>query len=457
MERGTQEAMTSPTESDRGWMSDPSDSPRPHHRLHHRPRASPYSGFAVPIARQNASVQPVRSSWTWGPGPRMSTRQQYLASRRQSPPARFQRLSRSTSPRRTLRAGYFYGDLLHEALQQGDSSPFPAATAAFSLIQGAAPPFAVHHLWPSEDCAVPGAQQSMDGVLSLPVPEAPLVYLENGEDDQEQQDDSDDSFLDEPYQMTDAVPRLEESHRLYRLKDRLVQRAQNLFAQSQRFIPQGSQRFALPWQPMFSCPFFSKDPEKYWPCLEDTSTATILGVKRHLWHHHSQPYYCPVCYDTFPLASERDTHILGRTCAKKDEVVHFDGMSPEQRALIATKERGKGESGPRQWWGIWKILFGRPREKLEPFLPPALSWNILLVTEFWKARGKEITEQFLGDMERMEGGVSGEGRSEFQDVDENTVSGLVNAVLRDLVGLTFWRSGLVRNLGNIIPVRECSE
>lgn len=270
----------------------------------------------------------------------------------------------------------------------------------------------------------------------MPVPLEVLgnnAYQETAEG--EDQGETDDTLLDEVDQPEEEQSRLDPDHQFWGIKDWLVQHAQVRFAQSHQSVQGEIQN--TQWIKVFACPFFHKDPTRYWTCLADTTT-TIQGVKRHLWCHHSQPYYCPVCYDTFPLSSKRDAHIKQRACEKR-EVIRFDGMTPEQKALIST--RCRGNSGAAQWRGIWNVLFGRPAGVLEPFLPPVLAWNVKLVAEFWKARGREITEEFLGDMEI--------GAAACQDGDYSAISGLVNVALKDLVRLTFWRSGLVHSLENL--------
>lgn len=418
---GTHGGTTLPLVPDEGWTPEPSSSAR----THPRPKASRGLRSASPTLRGASTARPLKSK-TWGPGNPGATRAYPLPHRSQGA-AHSQRVSRSISPKRTLVPNYHYPGLLQEALQYGPFIPFvgtevPRFQETFVL------PFVAHGIWSGEEFIA--SHQHGHGTIALDVPEGPA--LQEADDDQAQED-SDDSFLEELEQAPEP-PRLDPGHRFWSFKDPLTRRAQVLFRKSYQSISEEAQKKRR--HLVFACPFFRKDPARYSPCLADTSMTTISEVKRHLWRHHSQPYYCPVCYGTFCLASEKDAHILQRTCEKR-EVTHVAGMTPRQKEIISAKYRGER---PEDWCSIWRVLFGRPLGVLEPFLPPVLSSELMLVTDFWEEKGRGITEEFLREMGVMEPG------SDCPESDEAAILGLVDAVLQDLAGMTLWMSGLVRDL-----------
>lgn len=353
-------------------------------------------------------------------------------------PGRLRRLSRPGSSGLCLPADCRYKDLLQEAVLLSATNAVPEVqTAGFQ--DGAVPSPVAHEFWPLDAWDIRHTLRISRMGPSEMEDQSMMPYAEAGED--ETSESSNHSLSDGIDQPEKDRPRLDPDHRLWRVKDSIVQHAHARFSQSY----QPTQKETMEkWTPLFACPFFRKDPARHWPCLADTSMTTIRGVKQHLWRRHSQPYYCPICYGIFPVASERDTHITKRACEKKDMIV-FDGMTPEQKTLLSAGF--KGYSMPEQWREIWKLLFGKPPKILEPFLTTELSWKITLVTEFWKAKGKEITEQFLGDMGAAEAGLSTQG------CDDTAVPALVNAVLQDMVGLVFWRSALGLDL-RIMPALE---
>ena len=373
-----------------------------------------------------------RASWSWGPGNSVLVRPSPPKISRRQSPGRFRGLSRSISPRRNLVTDYHYRGLIQEALLIKTNTPFPGDTVSESQ-QSFLPSLNASDSWPRMECPIP-TSEAVHEVLPI---DLGFIYSQEPEYE-EAPEGSDDSVLDDIEQLDEQASRLDPNHPFWRAKNSLFQRAQVLFAHSYLSIQAQAQKRR--YKPSFSCPYFYNDPKRHWDCLADTPMGGIRDVKRHLGRCHSQPFYCPVCYDIFPLESARDAHITRRACEKRD-VRRFDGMSPEQKNMILAK--CKGGSGPDQWRRIWSTLFGRPPAVLAPFLPPALAWDIMLVTDFWRARGAEITEQCLGDMGLIDEGVACQGD------DESAVAGLARVVLRDLVGLAFWRSGLVRSLGNI--------
>ena len=420
---GIHEKTTLPLVPDEGRTSDP----YPSTQTRSQPRASRGLKSASPRTRGTSTGGPLKSR-TWGPGSTGATRVYPLPHRPKSP-AHIQRISRSISPRRTLAPNYHYRGLLQEALQCGTPVPYVGAEAPrfqerFTL------PFVVHGPWSGDEPVT--LYHHGHGTMALEIPENPSLQET---DENQAQEDSDDSFLEELDQDAEP-PCLDPNHRFWSFKDPLTRRAQVLFREFYQSIGEEAHKRRQTF--VYACPFFRKDPVRYSPCLAETSMATISEVKRHLWRHHSQPHYCPVCYGTFRLASEKDAHILQRACEKR-EVTHVDGMTPEHKALISAKCKGER---PEQWCRIWRILFGRPLGFLEPFLPPVLSSELILVKEFWGKKGRDITEEFLRDMGVMRPG------SDPQEIDEPAILGLGNAVLQDLTSLTFWMSGLAHSLRN---------
>ena len=187
----------------------------------------------------------------------------------------------------------------------------------------------------------------------------------------------------------------------------------------------------------FVCPFLLSDPQNHLNCLVDGLGEKVSDVKRHIDQVHTQPLYCPVCFDTFPLASQREVHILKRTCEKKD-IVEFHGISQEQKLLLSTIPGDLSDTA--HWRAIWSIVFGDYVPILDPHLPPQVCRLISLVEEFWKVQGYEATKRLLVDQRLMESDGLGSSSSIASEDHEEAVEILGNEVFKHLLAYVFQRS-----------------
>lgn len=147
-----------------------------------------------------------------------------------------------------------------------------------------------------------------------------------------------------------------------------------------------------PTQPkLFACPYYKLDPIKYLNCFKRFHLKRVKDVKQHLHRKHSvTELYCPTCWRTFEGRPERDDHIIKRSCSPRDQpTADPDVMTPEQQRLIA-KRTDSGLDEPKQWFGIWKILFPQKDEPKSPYLGTELQEVIGTVRQYWRAHCHSI-------------------------------------------------------------------
>ncbi|KAK6859051.1 hypothetical protein PG995_004904 [Apiospora arundinis] len=121
-----------------------------------------------------------------------------------------------------------------------------------------------------------------------------------------------------------------------------------------------------------ACPFYKNDPYKHVDCLGYASFDTVTVMKQHIERSHMcPPYYCPICGKTFKEQNSRDTHLVARTCKKRD--ISFSGMmSSDQHAEIKkiTNGRKKVKNETQKWYEIWGVLFNGKAPPESPFRGP---------------------------------------------------------------------------------------
>ncbi|CAH0022800.1 unnamed protein product [Clonostachys rhizophaga] len=85
----------------------------------------------------------------------------------------------------------------------------------------------------------------------------------------------------------------------------------------------------------FRCPLYWLDQARYVTCLAHP-LRSIQDVMDHIELHHSEPPYCPICYEVFNNTGSRDSHVKERFCSKLDGEVH--GYNKRQLTRMAKRD-----------------------------------------------------------------------------------------------------------------------
>jgi len=156
--------------------------------------------------------------------------------------------------------------------------------------------------------------------------------------------------------------------------------------------PEDNDLVEVKTHPRYLCPFYANDKERHRDCLKAADLTNILEVKRHVCRHHRLPYYCPICFEIYSNATERDDHIRGRTCSRQSKV-NIEGVGEDQVELLA--KVSKRMSATKQWYAIFNIVL--PQTPLPP--RARLSGRTELVVSqlrsFWAREGARIVSKFV--------------------------------------------------------------
>ncbi|KAI3585762.1 hypothetical protein IWW34DRAFT_826955 [Fusarium oxysporum f. sp. albedinis] len=142
----------------------------------------------------------------------------------------------------------------------------------------------------------------------------------------------------------------------------------------------------------FACPYFRRNPERHLECI-NLKMVRISDVKQHLKRRHTAPYPCPICSEGFSSLNLQGNHILQQTCSPGSGA-NWDSVSlASQKALQA--RFGKNLSPEAQWYGIWKILFGTPRNMPKPHLDGVVKEVIGILRGIWLDEGRRLISEFV--------------------------------------------------------------
>ncbi|KAF4947583.1 hypothetical protein FGADI_10314 [Fusarium gaditjirri] len=142
----------------------------------------------------------------------------------------------------------------------------------------------------------------------------------------------------------------------------------------------------------FACPYFRKNPERHLECI-NLKMVRISDVKQHLKRRHTAPYPCPICSEGFASLNLQGNHILQQACSP-GLGANWDSVSlTSQKALQA--RFGKKLSQEAQWYGIWKILFGKPSNMPKPHLDGVVKEVIGILRGIWLDEGRRLISEFV--------------------------------------------------------------
>ncbi|CVL09427.1 uncharacterized protein FPRN_11168 [Fusarium proliferatum] len=137
----------------------------------------------------------------------------------------------------------------------------------------------------------------------------------------------------------------------------------------------------------FACPYYRKDPERHLDCI-NLKLLRISDVKQHLKRRHAPSYSCFRCSEGFASSKEHKDHVLQQTCATTDNE-NINSVSPAAQEALKYRV-GRTSSSECQWHEINKILFGNPRQSLNPYHDGIFKEITGIIRGIWKDQGQDI-------------------------------------------------------------------
>ncbi|KAH6867276.1 hypothetical protein B0T10DRAFT_451889, partial [Thelonectria olida] len=150
-----------------------------------------------------------------------------------------------------------------------------------------------------------------------------------------------------------------------------------------------------------ACPFYVSDPKKYQGCLLQFKQQSIGGLISHIQYHHAQPFYCPICRETFDTVIHRDDHVLEDTCELRDPKP-IDGIGQYQIARLAGRDKPHRDEAQR-WQRIWRSLFPDAEPPPSPYLDQGRGLAVLMAREFWEVQGQRCVSEVLESKSMLKG------------------------------------------------------
>ncbi|KAI0129184.1 hypothetical protein BJ170DRAFT_682969 [Xylariales sp. AK1849] len=181
-----------------------------------------------------------------------------------------------------------------------------------------------------------------------------------------------------------------------------------------------------------ACPFFIKQPQQYNNCLKRGPLECIRAVKAHLLNNHMHPYYCPICYETFELIRNRDSHIVSRLCQPTGGAKPiWEGILPNQTVQLEKHSLSR-YSEAVQWYKIWDIIFPGARQPVSPYLNWKIAGPLLSMRAFWNSKGQEIVGGLLASRGMLVWSLPNEER-DLMSFYFLILSDLIDKVVRGLI------------------------
>ena len=176
-----------------------------------------------------------------------------------------------------------------------------------------------------------------------------------------------------------------------------------------------------------ACPFYRLFPSEHYDCLWSLVLPDIRSLIQHLIVDHRLSYFCPSCHRTFPKASDRDRHIVARSCKLREDVILPVGVSEDQVGQLDSAYRQSVASGmgeEAQWFHIWGILFpGAFIPSLVHLLKPQ-EREVIAIRQFWREEGHML---ILDELERQ--GLIRLDKSEDEPVLEALHASVLKGIL----------------------------
>ncbi|KAK0671635.1 hypothetical protein QBC41DRAFT_300324 [Cercophora samala] len=144
-----------------------------------------------------------------------------------------------------------------------------------------------------------------------------------------------------------------------------------------------------------ACPCSISNPSLHGSCNLQHHLRSISEVVEHLIKHHPNPFYCPICSQSFPNEPICDSHIRMRAC-KPRRLDIVKGVSHSTLREIIRHDKPHLPEEDR-WRRIYKILFPgkKPPERGAAYLSHGLPLAVAMARDYWEQQGRTIVGEYL--------------------------------------------------------------
>ncbi|CAP71691.1 uncharacterized protein PODANS_6_6490 [Podospora anserina S mat+] len=174
------------------------------------------------------------------------------------------------------------------------------------------------------------------------------------------------------------------------------------------------------------CPFAISNPSHHGFCNLQHRLRSISDVVQHLIKHHPNPFYCPICSQTFANEPTCDSHIRERTCKPRSLDISKGVSQSTLREIIRRDKPHLPEED--RWRNIYRILLpgNKPPGRGTAYISQGLPLAVAMTRDYWEQHGRRIVGEYLAKV-GSDGSVPTTGDEE--------VSMLCEIVERELVEL----------------------
>ncbi|KAK1852605.1 hypothetical protein CCHR01_04759 [Colletotrichum chrysophilum] len=107
----------------------------------------------------------------------------------------------------------------------------------------------------------------------------------------------------------------------------------------------------------FACPFFKKDPIKYFRCAM-LNFDTASHMLQHLFRSHYVANRCPRCRTSFETRVLWNAHVGSCDAALQPQPDPYDGLTEDQATELRGRRRERQISERDRWYRVWDIACG---------------------------------------------------------------------------------------------------
>ncbi|KAK0740181.1 hypothetical protein B0T18DRAFT_417360 [Schizothecium vesticola] len=178
-----------------------------------------------------------------------------------------------------------------------------------------------------------------------------------------------------------------------------------------------------------ACPFSKLDSQRHRSCLT-VSFPSVRSVKQHIIIDHHAPISCPICHSTFSSSTDRDRHIVARTCTQRDTPRDFlSGVSEDQveRLMLRDPEVRHAERAAddeerqrQRWFRVWDTVFPGVPRPASAHMTETREREVVALRKYWRKQGRKMVHAALKEEDRA---------------DEEVVEALQESVLRKMIDL----------------------
>lgn len=117
--------------------------------------------------------------------------------------------------------------------------------------------------------------------------------------------------------------------------------------------------------------------------------------QRHIIIDHHAPILYPICHKVFGSATDRDKHIVARTCIEREMARGLlAGVNEDQVEKLILQDiryrraQGRNTLEKRRWFRMWDIIFPGESRPSSPYLASAKELETVALCMFWRPEGR---------------------------------------------------------------------